>query len=341
MAQATSRFSDDGKYLMLSSARDFKPTFGEEEFENVYRDMERVYLVTLVEGYRDTRSARGATKSARRRKREGQGERQGRDKKRRRKEARREEGRQEPTKKPVAVKVDLDGIHDRIVGLDITPGNYQQHPPGRRSHFLSSPHRRRRRRRTMMKTAARASRSGISAPTAWKIARRPCSATSTATRSRATARRCWSRSTRITPSSICRRTRLETKDHKLKLAGLDMQLDRHAEWNQIYFEAWRQMRDFFYAPNMNGVDWKAMRDKYAALAPVRESSQRSDLSHRRADRRAEQRPRLCRRRRTAGNAAHQARACSAPSFRAIRRPKPIASIASCRAKTGTSTRVRR
>src|SRR5215472_19197810 len=40
-------FSDDGKYLLLTSARDFKPTFGEEEFANVYRDMERVYLVTL------------------------------------------------------------------------------------------------------------------------------------------------------------------------------------------------------------------------------------------------------------------------------------------------------
>src|ERR1700688_3787981 len=41
-------FSDDGKYLLLSSARDFKPTFGEAEFANVYRDMERVYLVTLA-----------------------------------------------------------------------------------------------------------------------------------------------------------------------------------------------------------------------------------------------------------------------------------------------------
>ena len=61
--------------------------------------------------------------------------------------------------------------------------------------------------------------------------------------------------------------KLETKDHGLKLAGLDMQLDRHAEWNQIYNEAWRHMRDFFYAPNMNGVDWKAMHDKYAALVP--------------------------------------------------------------------------
>ena len=56
-----------------------------------------------------------------------------------------------------------------------------------------------------------------------------------------------------------------------------MQLDRHAEWNQIYFEAWRHMRDFFYAPNMNGVDWKAMRDKYAALVPF--VNHRNDLTY--------------------------------------------------------------
>src|SRR5438045_6097916 len=46
-AQGGTVFSDDGKYLLLSSARDFKATFGEEEFANIYRDMERVYMVTL------------------------------------------------------------------------------------------------------------------------------------------------------------------------------------------------------------------------------------------------------------------------------------------------------
>src|SRR5207244_10363828 len=61
--------------------------------------------------------------------------------------------------------------------------------------------------------------------------------------------------------------KIETKDHEHKIEGLDMQLDRHAEWNQIYFECWRHMRDFFYAPNMHGLDWKAMREKYAALLP--------------------------------------------------------------------------
>jgi hypothetical protein len=56
-----------------------------------------------------------------------------------------------------------------------------------------------------------------------------------------------------------------------------MQLDRHAEWAQIYNEAWRQMRDFFYAPNMHGVDWKAQRDKYAALLPF--VNHRNDLTY--------------------------------------------------------------
>ena len=41
-------FSDDGKYLMLTSSRDFKPIFGRTDFSNVYRDLERVYLVTLA-----------------------------------------------------------------------------------------------------------------------------------------------------------------------------------------------------------------------------------------------------------------------------------------------------
>ena len=49
-------FSDDGKYLMLSSSRDFKPTFGDQEFANVYVDMQRPYLVTLS---KDTESPLG------------------------------------------------------------------------------------------------------------------------------------------------------------------------------------------------------------------------------------------------------------------------------------------
>ena len=34
----------------------------------------------------------------------------------------------------------------------------------------------------------------------------------------------------------------------LDLSGMEVRLDRAAEWKQIYRECWRQMRDFFYDP---------------------------------------------------------------------------------------------
>ena len=54
-------------------------------------------------------------------------------------------------------------------------------------------------------------------------------------------------------------------DEKLALSGLEMVVDSPAEWRQIFVDAWRLERDFFYDPGMHGVDWPAMRQRYAAL----------------------------------------------------------------------------
>lgn len=53
----------------------------------------------------------------------------------------------------------------------------------------------------------------------------------------------------------------------LELDEAPMLVDVQAEWAQIFDEAWRLQRDFFWAPNMRGVDWDAMRTKYAARLP--------------------------------------------------------------------------
>jgi tricorn protease len=66
-------------------------------------------------------------------------------------------------------------------------------------------------------------------------------------------------------------------EKEVDLSGMNIQVDLEAEWNQIYHEAWRQMRDFFYDPNMHGVNWKEIKTKYAALLPwVRH---RNDLNY--------------------------------------------------------------
>ncbi|MDR1879219.1 MAG: PDZ domain-containing protein, partial [Bacteroidales bacterium] len=56
-------------------------------------------------------------------------------------------------------------------------------------------------------------------------------------------------------------------DKAVDLSGMKVLVDNQAEWTQIYNEAWRQMRDFFYVENMHGVDWNKMKDKYGVLLP--------------------------------------------------------------------------
>jgi tricorn protease len=51
------------------------------------------------------------------------------------------------------------------------------------------------------------------------------------------------------------------------LSNMKITVDYRLEWAQIFDEAWRAFRDGFYVENMHGVDWKAMKTKYAALLP--------------------------------------------------------------------------
>jgi tricorn protease len=56
-----------------------------------------------------------------------------------------------------------------------------------------------------------------------------------------------------------------------------MYIDPPAEWKQIYREAWRFDRDFFYVPNYHGADWNAVYNKYAAYLPY--VRHRQDLNY--------------------------------------------------------------
>jgi tricorn protease len=64
---------------------------------------------------------------------------------------------------------------------------------------------------------------------------------------------------------------------KMNLGGLEMKIDPQKEWNQIYVDAWRIFRDYFYVDNLHGVDWTAMRERYSALLPY--VSHRADLDY--------------------------------------------------------------
>jgi len=276
-------FSDDGKYLLFASGRDFKPTFAEEEFENVYLDMQRIYLVTLAKDTEPPLGPRSDEVGKAEQKRARQKEKEGEEKKAEEKKSPSPAQKSSPTptpelkpKKPIVVKVDLDGIHDRISGVEIVPGNYSDiRVVDDRIFYL---------RRTVADQededeADQDSRDRKAHLCSYSLEDRKeiVLGDVNAYQISADGKRMLVKIKKDYAIIELPKDKLETKDHELKLAGLDMQLDKHAEWNQIYFECWRQMRDFFYAPNMNGIDWKAMRDKYAAILPF--VNHRNDLTY--------------------------------------------------------------
>ncbi len=279
-AAGEAAFSDDGKYLMLASARDFKPTFGEEEFANVYVDMQRVYLVTLA---KETESPLAPRSDEVGKEKKKEKETEGKKAEEKKSEEKKGEAKEAKPKKPVVVKVDTDGIRDRIVALDITPGNYRDiKMVDDRIFYL---------RRTIGDETAEdeeelfAEKDKKSHLCAYSLEDRKETVLGDVNAYQITddGKKMLVKIKKDYAIIDLPKDKIETKDektgkdYKLKLEGLDMQLDRHAEWRQIYFEAWRQMRDFFYSPTMNGIDWKAQRDKYAALLPF--VNHRNDLTY--------------------------------------------------------------
>lgn len=66
-------------------------------------------------------------------------------------------------------------------------------------------------------------------------------------------------------------------DKPLATAGFEVTVDPAAEWKQIFTDAWRLERDYFYDPGLHGVDWKAMRERYGKL--LEHAVTRWDVNH--------------------------------------------------------------
>jgi len=67
----------------------------------------------------------------------------------------------------------------------------------------------------------------------------------------------------------------------LKTENIQIKVDPRKEWRQMYNEAWRIQRDFFYDPNLHGLDLEATIKKYAPY--VNSVSSRQDLNYLFAD----------------------------------------------------------
>jgi tricorn protease len=69
----------------------------------------------------------------------------------------------------------------------------------------------------------------------------------------------------------------DLSESKVDLSGWSYSIDVREDWRQIFVDAWRLERDYFYDPGMHGVDWDATLARYLPL--VDRVTTRDELSH--------------------------------------------------------------
>ena len=69
----------------------------------------------------------------------------------------------------------------------------------------------------------------------------------------------------------------EVGDGKIDLAGVRIKVEREKEFAQMFDEAWRIERDWFYDPKLHALDWEAIGAKYRKFIPY--CGNRSDVNY--------------------------------------------------------------
>jgi len=268
-------FDPEGKYLYYFSDRDFNEVLGNIDFEFANPKTTRVYVATLI---KDEPSPFGVQSDETEVKKsepspvalDAADEPKAKSSKETKagepaKEAEKDKGKEK--EKPVEVKIDLDGIQDRVTALATSPAVVRTLAAAKGYvYYLSQPIQ------------------GLSGPIpgessaihAYDVKER---------KEKTIIENVQNFALSFDGSKIlyegegggrtahtfgivdAKAEQKKVGEGAISLAGMRAEIDPSAEWKQMFNEVWRQERDYFYEASMNGVDWQKMHDKYAQLLP--------------------------------------------------------------------------
>lgn len=226
-------FSTDGKYLIFESDRDFNPIYGRLEWNHVYTRMGGIYLALLTN---DTPSPfLPADEAVNSDKEEEAGKVPAKDAK-----------KKDIKTEDKAVEIAPEGIAGRIVKLPLSAGNYWNlYSDGQTVWYYGD-----------NGTHAFSLKDQKDELIAENTVMAPMDGSKKVL---------YMRGNSLYVGELS--TQKVTLDNKVCLDDMVAPIDYQQEWAQIFDEAWRAYRDGFYVENMHGVDWKAIKEKYAVLLP--------------------------------------------------------------------------
>lgn len=241
-------FGAEGNYLFFTSARDFNPIYSATEWNHAYQDMNGVYLVTLQ---KNTPSPFSPENDEVKTSREGKDE-----------DGRKNDKKDDEMEAVKDVTIDFDGISNRIVKLPVSAGNYRNlsHVKGTVYYLFNSS--KTKGWQLKMFDLEKEKETALGEVSFFIIS---------ANHKQALVKM-------NNKYAVVDLPRSEVKPEEfVDLSNMKVWVNFEKEWEQIFNESWRQMRDFFYAPNMHGVDWPSIREKYAVLLPYVKN--RNDLNY--------------------------------------------------------------
>jgi tricorn protease len=248
---ANPTFDPDGKYLYFETGRTFNPIYGDMDSTFIYANSTNIAAVPLTEEVASPIAPKNDVAAIKKEEPKKDEQAAKKDEKKAEKEPAKEEAKDK--EKPKEVKITLENFEKRLVVLPPAPGNY-----------------------------------GDMAAVSGKLIYHRMPNTGAANKNKAVVYydlESREEKTIIDDSDVF----MVSADGKKILVGkagnfavvdiapgqkmeklmptaqFEMTVDPRAEWKQIFNEVWRLERDFFYDPNMHGVDWKGLRERYGKL----------------------------------------------------------------------------
>jgi tricorn protease len=253
-------FSDDtpvfslcGNYIFFASNRDFNLSFSSYDFDYIYSRATRLYAIALTQKSPKIFKDKNDTEPVKSDKTAPTSLNSAKDKKSKSITA----DTSSVAKKEIKVEIDFNGINDRITALPGEAGEYRI--TGAADGGL------------VYISNGKLMKFNITDEKNEEIIDRVMSASLTSDGKMAIYRSGEDFGIiKLTPGQ-------KTGAGKMNLEGLEMKIDPQKEWNQIYVDAWRIFRDYFYVDNLHAVNWTAMKERYSALLPF--VGHRADLDY--------------------------------------------------------------
>jgi len=246
-SESTPAFDPDGKYLYFLTNRTFSPVYGDVDNAWVYPNTTNIAAVTLR---KDLPSPLAPKNDEVELKKEEKKDEKKDEKDKKDKDGEKDKEKKKETEK---VKIDLEGFEGRVVILPPKAGNYgaveavsgkvvYHNPPNSGSLDKKKPVK-------YFEFESREEKTLIDDADGFDVS-------------------ADGKKVLVAQSGSYGMVDLKPDqklDKKLNTGDMRMTVDPRAEWKQLFTEAWRLERDFFYDKSMHGINWGKMREQYGAL----------------------------------------------------------------------------